>query len=136
MGSDFTNDDLVRESSTVDDYEHRILREETFNGREAWVLELIPKPDTPIVYGKVLMWVDKEHYIQLKVENYGQRDELANTVEFSEIGEMGGRVFPARITLTPADKPDQRTILEYQSLEFDVDLSESFFTQQNMRRVR
>ncbi len=136
MGSDFTNDDLVRESSTVDDYEHRILREEEYNGRDAWVLELIPKPDTPIVYGKVLMWVDKEHYIQLKVENYDQRDELANTIEFSEIGEMGGRTFPAKMTLTPADKPDHQTIMEYRNLEFDVDLSESFFTQQNMRRVR
>lgn len=136
MGSDFTNDDLIRESSTAEDYEHRILREEEYNGRDAWVLELIPKPDTPIVYGKVLMWVDKVHYIQLKVENYDQRDELANTIEFSDIGEMGGRTFPAKMTLTPADKPDQRTILEYQNLEFNVDISESFFTQQNMRRIR
>jgi outer membrane lipoprotein-sorting protein len=136
MGSDFTNDDLVRESSTVEDYEHRILREEEYNGRATWVLELIPKPDTPIVYGKVLIWVDKEHYIQLKVENYDQRDELANTIEFSDIGEMGGRVFPARMVLTPADKPEQRTIMVYKNIQFDVDLSESFFTQQNMRRIR
>lgn len=136
MGSDFTNDDLVRESSTVDDYDHKILREEVYNGREAWVLELIPRPESVIVYGKVLMWIDKEHYIQLKVENYDQRNELANTIEFSEIKEMGGRTFPTKMTLTPADKPNQRTIMEYQSLEFDVDLSESFFTQQNMMRVR
>lgn len=136
MGSDFTNDDLVRESSTAEDYEHRILREEEYNGREAWVLELIPKPDTPIVWGKVLIWVDKEHYIQLRVENYDQRDELANTIEFSDIGEMGGRIFPAKMALTPADKPEQRTIMEYENLEFDVDVSESFFTQQNMRRIR
>lgn len=136
MGSDFSNDDLVRESSTLEDYEHSILREEEYDGRQTWVLELIPKPDTPIVWGKVLTWVDKEHYIQLRVENYDQRDELANTLEFSEIGEMGGRIFPAKMTLTPADQPDQRTIMEYQNLEFDVNLNESFFTQQNMRRVR
>jgi len=136
MGSDFTNDDLVRESSTVDDYEHQILREEEYNNRDSWVLELIPKPDTPIVYSKVLMWVDKEHYIQLKVENYDHRDELANSVEFSEIREMGGQVIPTKMTMIPADKPDQRTIIEYKNLEFDVDLSESFFTQQNMRRIR
>jgi outer membrane lipoprotein-sorting protein len=40
------------------------------------------------------------------------------------------------MTLTPADKPGQRTILEYETLEFDIDINESFFTQQNMRRVR
>lgn len=136
MGSDFTNDDLVRESSTSDDYEYSILREESYNDRDSWVLELIPKPDTPIVWGKVLMWVDKEHYIQLKVENYDQRDELANSIEFSEIGQMGGRTFPAKMTMTPADKPDHRTIMEYRELEFNIDVDPSFFTQQNMRRVR
>lgn len=136
MGSDFTNDDLVRESSTVDDYEHQILREEEYNSRDVWVLELIPKPDTPIVYGKVLIWVDKEHFIQLKVENYDQRNELANSIEFTEIHEMGGRVIPTKMTMIPADKPDQKTIMVYKNLNFDVDLSESFFTQQNMRRVR
>lgn len=136
MGSDFTNDDLVRESSTLEDYNHSIRREESYNGRESWVLELIPKPESPVVWGKVLMWVDKENYIQLKVENYDQRDELANTIEFSEIGEMGGRTFPAKMMLTPADTPDHRTIMEYQSLEFDVDIDESFFTLRNMRRIR
>lgn len=136
MGSDFTNDDLVRESSALNDYEHRILKEENYNGRESWVLELIPKPEAPIVWGKVLVWVDKEEYIQLRVENYDQRDEIANTIEFTEIREMGGRTFPARLVLTPADKPDHRTIMEYETLQFDIDIDASFFTQQNMRRVR
>ena len=40
------------------------------------------------------------------------------------------------MTLTPADKPDHQTFLKYQSLEFDVDLNESFFTLQNISRVR
>lgn len=136
MGSDFTNDDLVRESSMAEDYEHSIYNEEEYEERETWVLELIPRPDTPIVWGKVLMWVDKEHYIQLKVEQYDQRDELVNTIIFSDIGEMGGRIFPAKMTLIPENKPDHKTIMEYKHLEFDVDLNESFFTQQNMRRVR
>lgn len=136
MGSDFTNDDLVRESSTVDDYEHRILREEEYEGMETWVLELIPKPETPIVWGKVLVWVEKEGYLQLRIENYDQSDELVNTMRFEEIQTMGGRSIPTRMELTPADKPDQRTLLTYQNLEFNIDIEESFFTQQNMRRVR
>jgi len=136
MGSDFTNDDLVRESSTLEDYEYSVLKEETLDDREVWVLELIPKPESAVVWGKVLIWVDKEHYIMLKEENYNQRDELANTMIFSEIEEMDGRVFPTRMTLTPANKPGQKTIMKYDQLEFDIDISESFFTQQNMRRVR
>lgn len=136
MGSDFTNDDLVRDSSTVNDYEHRILREEEYEGRDAWVLELIPKPDTPIVWGKVHIWIAKDDYIQLRVENYDQRDNIANTIEFDEIKELGGREIPGRLTLTPADKPDHRTVIRYQSIEFDIDIDQSFFTQANMRRVR
>ena len=136
MGSDFTNDDLVRESSTVDDYEHRILQEDVVEGRTAWVIELIPKPESPIVWGKVLMWVDQEEFFQLKVENYDQRDELANRLDFQELKMLGQRFIPSKMILTPTDRPDQRTILIYNDLQFDIDIDPSFFTQQNMRRVR
>lgn len=136
MGSDFTNDDLVRESSTVNDYEHRIIREEEYEGHKVWVLELIPKPETPVVWGKVLMWISQEHYFQLRVENYDQRDELANTVSFDNIQTMDDRIIPTRMTLVPADKPNQKTILTYEKMDFSVAMEESFFTQQNMRRIR
>lgn len=136
MGSDFTNDDLVRETSIINDYEHRILREEEYEGRESWVLELIPEPNAPVVWGKILVWVARENYLQLRVENYDQRNELANTMRFEDIQELNGRQIPTRMELTPADQPDQRTILTYQEMEFDIDIDESFFTRQNMRRIR
>lgn len=136
MGSDFTNDDLVRETSMVDDYEHKILREEEYDGFQSWVLELIPKPDTPVVWGKVLIWVSKDDYLQLKVENYDQNNELANTMMFDDIREMDDRTIPTRMTLIPADKPDQKTELIYNKMDFSIDIEESFFSQQNMRRVR
>ena len=136
MGSDFTNDDLVRESSTIEDYEHQVLRTEEYEGFDCYVIELIPKPDTPIVWGKVIMWVSTDGYMQLRVENYDQRGELANTMNLDQIRELDDRTLPTRMTLTPADRPDQRTILTFQEMEFDIDIDESFFTLQNMRRVR
>jgi outer membrane lipoprotein-sorting protein len=136
MGSDFSNDDLVRESSTIDDFTHRVLRTETYQGREAHVIELIPKPEAAVVWGKVLVWVSTGDYIQLRVENYDQGGKLANTLTFDQIRQMGGRTVPTRMTMVPADRPNQRTILTYQSMQFNVALNESFFTQQNMRRVR
>lgn len=134
MGSDFSNDDLVRESSIIEDYEHNILREDTLRERESWVLELIPKPEAAVVYGKVLLWVDKEEYIQLRVENYDQQGELASTIELTDIREMGGRTLPAKMTLSPADKPDHKTVLEYLEIEFNISPDYSFFSLQNMRR--
>tara|TARA_R100001143_G_C3360805_1_gene135411 strand:+ start:1954 stop:2673 length:720 start_codon:yes stop_codon:yes gene_type:complete len=137
MGSDFTNDDLVRESSTVEDYVHRIVESDAeLEGREAWIIELIPKPETPVVWGKVLIWVDKEEFIQLRVENYDQSDELANHIEFTDLREFDNRMIASKLILIPADKPDQRTIMTYDELQFDIDIDESFFTQQNMRRIR
>lgn len=136
MGSDFTNDDLVRETTIKDDYTYSILREEVYDGRNAWVLELIPKPNTPIVWGKVLIWVEKQHTILLREEKYDQNDKLANTTEFAEIQNMDGRFFPSKMTLIPSDEPDHRTIMVYEELEFDIDIDASFFTRQNMRRIR
>lgn len=134
MGSDFTNDDLVRESSIIEDYEHTFLRMEEVDGRQAYVIQLIPKPDTPIVWGKVIVWVDAEDFFQHRVENFDQRNELASTMVFDEIQNLGGRMLPARITMIPANRPNQRTIIRYQQMQFDIDISESFFSQQNMRR--
>lgn len=136
MGSDFTNDDLVRDSDIVEDYEHELLRTEEYEGRQAYVIELIPKTDTPIVWGKVKMWISTEDYLQLRVENYDQRNELANTMELDQITRFGDREIPARITVIPADKDNERTILTYQAMDFDIDIDEGFFTQRNMQRVQ
>lgn len=136
MGSDFTNDDLVRDSDIIDDFEHTLLRTETYADREAYVIELKPKPGTPIVWGKVLMWICKEAYVQLRVENFDQRGELANTMKLDEIKTFGDRNLPARITVIPANKENEKTVLTYQKLEFDIDVSPGFFTQQNMIRLR
>ncbi|MCH8557968.1 MAG: outer membrane lipoprotein-sorting protein [Balneolia bacterium] len=135
MGSDFTNDDLVRESSIVDDYTHEIIRTEEYEGRDAWVIEMIPHEDAAVVWGKVLVWVCQQDNIQLRVENYDQSGELAQTMELDRIKELGGRMIPSRMTMIPADK-DQQTVLEYKTLEFGIDEGEDFFTQRNMQRIR
>ena len=136
MGSDFTNDDLVRDSDLIEDYEHELLRTEEYEGRQAYVIEMIPKPDTPIVWGKVKMWIRTKDYIQLRVENYDQRDELVNTMRLDQITEFDGRQLPARMTVEPADEDNKRTILTHKQLEFDVDINEEFFTPRNMQRIR
>ncbi len=136
MGSDFTNDDLVRDSNVVDDYEHEIIAIETYRDRRCYLVEMIPRPDTPVVWGKVRMWIDTEDYLQLKIENYDQQGALVNTMKLDQIRKLHDREIPTRITVIPADRDDHRTILEYQSLQFNVDLQESFFTRANMQRLR
>lgn len=136
MGSDFSNDDLVRESSTIDDYKHRILRNEKYNGYDCWVLELIPKPESSIVYGKVLMWVAKDLYVQLKIENYDEDNYLVSTLLFDDVKEIGGRKIPVKMEMIPADKKSNKTIIKYIDLKFDIPIDDSFFSQQNLKNVR
>ncbi len=135
MGSDFTNDDLVRDSDTIEDYTHELLRTEEVDGRTAYVIRMVPKPDRPIVWGKVKMWICVDDFLQLRVENYDQRDQRVNTMILDRITRFKDREIPSRITVAPEDKENERTVLIYDALDFDVELDETFFTQRNMQRV-
>lgn len=136
MGSDFTNDDLIRESSVVTDYDHRILRTEEYGGRECYVIEMIPKPDAAVVYERVLVWVTKGDFIQLRVENYDEYGDLANHIALSEITQFRDREIPARLEMIPADQNDQKTVIQYHSANFDIEIEEDFFSVQNLKRMQ
>jgi len=136
MGSDFTNDDLVRESSFEKDYHHKLLGEEPVEGYDCYKIELIPKPDAPVVWGKILMWVSKNEYHWLKAEFYDEDETLVNIEILSEIKIMDDREMPTRMEMIPADKEGHKTVLIFDEIEFNVNLDESFFSQQNMRRIR
>lgn len=135
MGSDFTNDDLVRESSAVNDYTHRLLREESIEGMTAYVVELTPKPDAAVVWGRVLMWISKTGYMQLRTDFHDEDGVLVSRMTGSDIREFDGRRLPARVEISPMDKPGHKTVMEYRSLTFGVRLDDAFFSVQNMRRV-
>jgi outer membrane lipoprotein-sorting protein len=136
MGSDFTNDDLLKESSIVVDYEHKIIGSESIDGYDCYKLELIPKPEAAIVWGKVILWISKDKYYQLKAEYYDEIDELINTMHGSEIKKVGDRTLPTKLIMIPADKEGNQTILKLEKMEFDKNIPESFFSQQQMKRIR
>lgn len=136
MGSDFTNDDLVQESSLVTDYSHEITATETLRGQEVWEITLTPKPEAPVVWGKVVLHITKNNYLQLRTEFYDEDGELVNVLEGFDIKDLGGRKLPSKMVMTPVQEAGKKTILEYQSLSFDVSIPDGFFTTQNMKRLR
>lgn len=135
MGSDFTNDDLVRGVSAIDDYVHTLLRTEIMNGLECYLIEMVPLPDAPVVYEKELRWVSRTHYLPVKSEQYDEFGELVNTLHFLEIKEMGGREMPTIIEIIPEDKPGNKTVLKTHKADFDISIEKSFFSQQNLRSL-
>ncbi len=136
MGSDFTNDDLVRESSLVKDYTHKLIGEEIIDGFECYKAELIPFDDAPVVWGKVMMWISKKELHWLKAEFYDEDGFLVNTEILTDVKKMDDRVMPTRMEMIPADEDGHKTIMIFKNTRFNVNLKESFFSQQNMKRIR
>ena len=136
MGSHFTNDDLVKESRLVDDYEIEIEFEGTRDGVDVWEFLLVPLPEAPVVWGKIRYQVTKENLLPTWTRYYDESDELIRTMTFSENRMMSSRLVPTVMTIEPADKPGESTVLRYHELDFDVDLDEDYFSLRNLRSGR
>ena len=136
MGSHFTNDDLVKESRLVDDYEIELEFSGTRDGVDVWELLLVPLPEAPVVWGKIRYQVSKENLLPTWTRYYDESDELIRTMTFSEIHLMGSRLVPTVMTIEPADKPGESTVIRYHELDFDVDLDEDYFSLRNLRSGR
>ncbi|MBI9066297.1 MAG: outer membrane lipoprotein-sorting protein [Salinivirgaceae bacterium] len=136
MGSDYSNDDLVKQSSIVVDYDHTIAKSETINDHDCFKIVMIPHEDANVVWGKVIVWVDKALFIMHKSEYYDEEEYLVRTEIGKDIKVFDGRELPSIIEIIPADEEGHKTIIQIKSMDFDMDIKQSFFTQQNMKRVR
>lgn len=136
MGTDFTNDDFVKEASIVEDYDHTILGNEIVEERNCYKIQLIPKATSSVVWGKVLLWIDKKDYLMLKAEYYDEENKLINTLLCSDIKILGGKLLPARMEMIPTEKQGNKTVMIYNSLEFDKPIEEGFFSTQNMPKLK
>lgn len=136
MGSDYTNDDILKESSIVTDYSHTILRSEAFGGYNCFVIELVPHPEAAVVWGRVVKWITKDSWLQLKTEYYDEDMALVRTETASDIRRMDDRDIPVRIEIVPADKKNQQTVITLRIVRFNTAIADDFFTQQNLKKIR
>lgn len=136
MGTDFTNDDLVKESSVVYDYTHTLDGDSTIEGRDCYRIVLKPKPDAAVVWGKVISYIDKKDYMQMRLEQYDEDGELVNIMAGSEPKMLGGKLLPSHVEMIPVEKPGQKTVMIYTNMKFDESYDDNFFTVQNMNRVK
>lgn len=135
MGSDFTNDDLVRASSIVKDYTHTLLGREVYEGHECYKIQLVPKPEAGVVWAKVLVWISTEGYLEYKTEYYDEDGVLVKSFLGSKVKTFGDRKLPAHWEMIPYNEPGNKTILDYDELRFNEKINTDFFSLQNMKRV-
>jgi hypothetical protein len=138
-GSDFTYEDIVKADSIVKDYTHKLLSTKHEADRTVYHIEATPKPDAPVVWGKVItdvaLYDADQAVVPLLEEDYSERGELIRTITLSDVKILGGRRVPARLECVPAAKKGQRTVLQYSALDFDIPLDESFFSYQRLQKV-
>ncbi len=133
MGSDFTNDDLVRQSSMVDDYTYRLITPEDASPEHLYV-ELIPKEDTPIVWGKVIAAVRASDYIPVWQHFYDEKDKLMRILNFKEIKTFSGKTLPSVMEMLPTNKEGHKTVIRFVNAVYDSELNENIFTRRNLQK--
>ncbi len=134
MGSHFTNDDLVRESSMSRDYFITISYEGERNGSSVYEFTLIPKPDAAVVWGKLELEVRQNDLMPTWHRYYDEDGTLIRELTFSEYTLMGGRRVPTRLVMQPYDKPGEQTVIIYDDLAFDVPIQADTFSLRNLER--
>jgi outer membrane lipoprotein-sorting protein len=136
MGSDYTNDDILKESSVVNDYDHEIIGEETIDSRLCYKINMVAKEEAAVIWGHQVRWIDKKDYLFLKSELYDEDGYLVRTELGTEVKTMDGRLIPTRLELIPAEEEGHMTLVMIKEIEFNKPISDSFFSQQSMKRVR
>lgn len=136
MGTDLTNDDLVRESSAVTDYTHKIMKDTTIAGRPCWKILLTPKPNAAVVWSKIISYVDKKDYVQMLSFTYDERGTPINKIVSSDIKTFDGTTLAARMEFIPLNKKRQKTVMIIEDIKFNDPMEDNFFSTANMKRVK
>lgn len=132
MGSDLTNDDLVKGSSVTADFDSKVEKTVEHEGRKAWFITLTPKPKANVVWGKVELVLDRESCLPLEQRFFDEEGGLARRMTYGELKQVGWRTVPMRFTIFPAEK-GRETGMSYESLELDVDVPDDTFS---LRRLQ
>lgn len=130
MGSDFTNDDLMRDSSWEDDYIAKRIPDQD----NQVVAVFTPKPDAAVTWEKVITYFSKETRLPTKQEFYDEQGRKVREMLFEDVAEFDGRRIPSRMILIPLLKEGHRTEVIYQDLQFDVKLDANLFTKTGLKR--
>ena len=136
MGTDLSNDDLVRESNKVEEFVYNLKKDTSIAGLACYHIELIPNEGTDIIWGKIELYIDKVDFITLRNEMYDEDGALVNVLKSSEIKMMEGIKIATKLEMIPVEKPGNKTIMTILKLDTKVELNENFFSKQNMKRVK
>ena len=133
MGSDFTNDDLVRESSLIDDYAYQMVIPENAS-EDLLYVELIPKEDSAIVWGKIITAVRVNDYIPIWQRFYDEKGKLMRVLNFKEVKKFSGKTVPSVMEMIPQNRDGHKTVIRWVNAKFDTKIDDRIFTRRNLQK--
>ena len=135
MGSDFSNNDLAKSDSLLQDYDHSFIGTETHEGKTVYIIKSMPKPNAPVVWGMQQLKIREDH-IWLSEEFFDEDLQPVKIMKAMKIQMLDGKLFPKVWQMRNVDEQDRYTQLTYESLEFKSSLPDYFFTLSSLKRPR
>ena len=134
MGSDFTNDDLVKDSSYSKDYVYELVgpSEEP----RGWLVRFTARPDIVGLWNRFELILTEDARVPIEAKYYDRKDRLARVMHWSDVKVFDGKRIPSRMTLTPADKEGHITEMVYLDIDFDVTVPDATFSLSNLEQRR
>ncbi|MCU0849625.1 MAG: outer membrane lipoprotein-sorting protein [Spirochaetes bacterium] len=134
MGSDFTNDDIVKESSMVEDYNHVLEGKEKVEGQDCYRVRMDPKKGAAVVWGKILYFARVGDCLPVKQEYYSERGDLKKVMVCSVFKKMGDRIIPTRYKMQSIKTPDKFTMMEIRHADFNLHIDPSKFSLKSLEK--
>ena len=135
MGSDFSNNDIAKSDTLINDYDHTLESVETVDGFKVFAIKSIPQPAAPVVWGMQRIRV-REDLIVMSQEFFDEDLELVKSLETTDIRKAGDKLYPMVWRMQKADADDEYTQLDYKKLEFKADAPDNLFTLSNLKARR
>lgn len=132
MGSDFTNDDILKASSMAQDYHHKFIPDETIEGETYRVIENTAKSDSKVMWPKIVAYASKKDCLPRLYRYYDKEGKLRRSLSLSEIKTFDGHQVPTRWVMSPEDDKSKKTELKYKSIKFNTSFKPGHFSQQNL----
>ncbi len=136
MGSDFANDDFVKMSYLVRDYTHKFVGQEELDGYTSHKIELWPKPDAPVVYGKLVMWLRVQDAAPLKTEFFDDRMQHIRTLNYSDFKTLSDRDYPMTWQMVNHVEEGHSTTITVHDASFNLPIPANVFTRRNLENPK
>lgn len=131
FGTEISYEDV--EQKKLDEYVYKIIKSETYQGRECWVIESLPTQQRARKsnYSKSLSWVDKERFLVLKTVLFNRQGRKAKRITMRNIEQIDG-IWSARKIYFNNLLTKRMTTLSLEAVAYNIPVKDEIFTQRTL----